>query len=737
MPAVLLSPIGMITQLLTDQGVVGLGFKINTYVGGTVSTPQTTYTDSTGTVTNTNPIVLGSNGRFQSVSVWAVPGTLIKMVITDSLNNLIAGGTIDNIPLINDVNVNSFTAAGIGAILYPQTAAELAASVTPTNYVYPALNVKRYGAIGNGVTDDRAAIKTAWTVAVQAGGGRIVFPDGATYAVNSLDPLSPLSLPSQNSDGSMGSQSYQMALYFKNGNNIDFDFLGSTLTTNITGGGNFILFDHCTKCRLIAPKITGVQVMSTGVVTLGAITGGAGYINGSYTNVPLTGGTGGGSAVANITVAGGTVTAVTIAYVGGNYTLNDVLSASNANLGGAGAGFSVPVTSVTGAGPVVSVASPNAVVVCAVNGSSSEIDTVDLNVTAMYSAFWMIANPTNTPQNTVTHCHLRGLTTFRNGTYGVAMHNAGDNSVVDNLYAYRDDRGFFLYGVQNVTFGQVTVDQLGFGFQSLIKAYSRSTLGVTIGQYSTINQPGQSTVVGRIAIQVQCDPAVINPPPTVQNVFINSYHERNITAGQIIEFDYFAGAGGLVLTATSANQLFNNIILKGSSAGILFTNVALTTAAAACLCDFDQMVYFQPAAANSVDAGNGFVKARLFGFTPVLTFGGANVGMTTSVANCEYYIRNGILYFNLDITLTAKGSSVGAAAITLPFVPRRDEGRNPLVFGLADNMAALGGNVIGVIPTSGVANFTLFTQGAAGSTFLADTNFTNTSHLRMSGNYPV
>lgn len=41
---------------------------------------------------------------------------------------------------------------------YAQTAAEAAAGVTPTNFAYPPGDVRRYGAVGDGVTDDTTAI---------------------------------------------------------------------------------------------------------------------------------------------------------------------------------------------------------------------------------------------------------------------------------------------------------------------------------------------------------------------------------------------------------------------------------------------------------------------------------------------------------------------------------------------------------------------------------------------------
>jgi hypothetical protein len=87
--------------------------------------------------------------------------------------------------------------------------------------------------------------------------------------------------------------------------------------------------------------ITAIQ--SSGIKTLGTITGGSLYVNGSYTDVPLTGGSGFG-ATADITVAGGAVTVVTMVEPGAGYEVGDTLSASNTNLGGAGSGFSVSVT---------------------------------------------------------------------------------------------------------------------------------------------------------------------------------------------------------------------------------------------------------------------------------------------------------------------------------------------------------------------------------------------------------
>jgi hypothetical protein len=74
-------------------------------------------------------------------------------------------------------------------------------------------------------------------------------------------------------------------------------------------------------------------------------TGGSSYTNGVYPNVPLTGGQGSG-ATATITVAGNTVTTVTINNGGQFYAVNNSLTAASSYIGGTGSGFSITVSAV-------------------------------------------------------------------------------------------------------------------------------------------------------------------------------------------------------------------------------------------------------------------------------------------------------------------------------------------------------------------------------------------------------
>lgn len=92
-------------------------------------------------------------------------------------------------------------------------------------------------------------------------------------------------------------------------------------------------------------------IMQGWISTLSGLVAGTGYVDGTYTNVPLTGGLG-NSALATIVVAGSIVTTVTVTNVGKLYAINDVLSASNTFLGGSGSGFSIIVTSILNPRPI-------------------------------------------------------------------------------------------------------------------------------------------------------------------------------------------------------------------------------------------------------------------------------------------------------------------------------------------------------------------------------------------------
>lgn len=167
-----------------NDGTPNANGTMATYAAGT-TTPQATYTDSTGSTPNTNPIVFNARGE---ANVWFDPTLSYKLVEFDSDGTLL--GTTDHIngslspsgdiiPSVdNAYNLGSTSSAwanlylganhepaysaGTGIIGYiPRTSGETTASITPTYYGYPPGDVRRYGAKLDGITDDTVAYQRA------------------------------------------------------------------------------------------------------------------------------------------------------------------------------------------------------------------------------------------------------------------------------------------------------------------------------------------------------------------------------------------------------------------------------------------------------------------------------------------------------------------------------------------------------------------------------------------------
>ena len=88
-----LSPIGNGISFLSSTGQPLSGGLLYTYQAGS-STALTTYTTVNGTVANSNPIVLGTDGRTPS-EIWLTQGYSYKLVLKDSTGSTIA--TYDDI----------------------------------------------------------------------------------------------------------------------------------------------------------------------------------------------------------------------------------------------------------------------------------------------------------------------------------------------------------------------------------------------------------------------------------------------------------------------------------------------------------------------------------------------------------------------------------------------------------------------------------------------------------------
>lgn len=158
-------------QFFDNSGNPLTGGKLYSYAAGT-TTPQATYTSASGATAHSNPIILDSAGRIATGEIWLTAGSNYKFVLQTSTSTLLA--TWDNITGINGTGITSnavnvvYDPAGTGAV-----------ATTVQAKLRQTVSVMDFGAIGNGVADDTAAVQAAITASRS-----VYFPAG-TYLISS------------------------------------------------------------------------------------------------------------------------------------------------------------------------------------------------------------------------------------------------------------------------------------------------------------------------------------------------------------------------------------------------------------------------------------------------------------------------------------------------------------------------------------------------------------------------
>lgn len=175
-------------QFFDDNGDPLNGGKIYTYLAGS-TTPLTTYTSRSGLVPNTNPIILDAAGRTPE-QIWSTEGVLYKYVVKTSNDTLIRtwdniGGSVVASDLGQDLANTTVNSKGDALVGFRQSDANgfLTGAVgrTVNAKFQEFVSVKDFGAVGDGVANDTAAIQAA----INSNAPTILFPPG-TYLANNL-----------------------------------------------------------------------------------------------------------------------------------------------------------------------------------------------------------------------------------------------------------------------------------------------------------------------------------------------------------------------------------------------------------------------------------------------------------------------------------------------------------------------------------------------------------------------
>lgn len=175
-------------QFFDNNGVMLSGGKLYTYAAGT-TTPQTTFTSRDGLTANTNPIILDSAGRTPE-QIWSTEGLLYKYVVETATDELIRswdniGGSVVASDLAQDLANNLDPIKGDALIGFRQSnsAGNLPSAVGKTVHekFQETISVKDFGAVGDGVANDTAAIQAAITEAATT--GKILYVNAGTYLI--------------------------------------------------------------------------------------------------------------------------------------------------------------------------------------------------------------------------------------------------------------------------------------------------------------------------------------------------------------------------------------------------------------------------------------------------------------------------------------------------------------------------------------------------------------------------
>lgn len=139
-------------QFFANDGTPLVGGKLYSYAAGT-TTPLATYTTYAGTVANTNPVILDSRGE---ADVW-LGANFYKLALYDADNALI--WTVDNITNSGNLLQAELAAAGGSALIGYLPSGTGAVARTVQAKLRESVSVGDFGAVGNGVADDTAAIR--------------------------------------------------------------------------------------------------------------------------------------------------------------------------------------------------------------------------------------------------------------------------------------------------------------------------------------------------------------------------------------------------------------------------------------------------------------------------------------------------------------------------------------------------------------------------------------------------
>lgn len=228
-------------QALSSSGTVLAGAQLHFYLTGS-STVATVYADAARTTTLANPVVADSQGFLPQI--FPNPDIVYRAVLTDS------GGA------------QQWLQDNVSVQVFPRTTSEVTDGASPTNYTYqgaPFVDVRRFGAKCDGVTDDTSALQTA--LLSSAGQGlALVIPYRCTLRITSYVEIA--SYTTLYILGTLQLTNRQSGLFCNNSSNI-----------KILGDKSGSITDSVVAAAQVFGTITGITKATSAVVTISTVSG--------------------------------------------------------------------------------------------------------------------------------------------------------------------------------------------------------------------------------------------------------------------------------------------------------------------------------------------------------------------------------------------------------------------------------------------------------------------------------
>ena len=351
-----------------------------------------------------------------------------------------------------------------------------------------------------------------------------------------------------------------------------------TLSLNTTGSNNTGFGYNTFQYNTTASNLTGLGTQAllnntTNVATLGTVTGGSGYTNGTYTAVamtPVSGATFITYPTVTVVVSGGAVSTVTLVTngVGASSTAATVLTVAASLIGGTGSGFSIPVntfasgTGNTAVGYQAAYSNTTGINLTAVGYTALNANSTGSNSTAIGNA--ALAQNTTGSQNTAVGFSALNASQANNnctvmGYQASLVSNANQLTAVGMRALYATTTGG-----NNTAFGYYA----GYG-NSSANANTTGTNNTYIG-YQTVGSGVANTnemVIGYQAIGLGSNTTVIGNTSTTLTQTYGVTKSTNYTVATLPSAST-SGVGARAFVTDALAPAFGSTVVTGGAVAV-------------------------------------------------------------------------------------------------------------------------------------------------------------------------